>query len=483
MVNREYSAARREVRTLFNLGTVGELTDGQLLERFTEDHGEVAELAFAALVERHGSMILRVCRAVLHNEQDARDAFQAAFLILVRKAGTLQVRDSLGPWLHQVALRVASCARSAAARRQRHEQRAAEIAASRRVEDREHDDLMTILHEEIDRLPEHLRAPVVLCLLEGLTRYQAARRLGWPIGTVQSRLARGRERLRRRLTHRGVAPTAALAIAVPSGEAAVVQVPGEWMNPIVRAATQFASRNAAAAEMVSAGVLVLVEGALKTMLVTKLKMAGIALMVLSLAATGAGVWANQKPGSGDENPGRAITVPPAKRESARIPEVVARVNGKPITREELAERCLARYGAKELERLIAWTLMQSASERRGLTISDDEVEAEAGRTAKGFGLSAEAWFRTLKEERGISKDQYLHEILYPGLLLKKLGLESESAFREFKRTADIKVYLDPPADRREENPHQPARSQEARLKDVERKLDEVLKTLDALKRH
>ena len=109
-------AVVRQLRTLFNVGTIRELTDGQLLERFATGEGEPAELAFAALVERHGPMVLRVCRAVLIDPHDTQDAFQATFLVLVKKARGLWVRDSLGPWLHQVAYRTASCARLAAAR-------------------------------------------------------------------------------------------------------------------------------------------------------------------------------------------------------------------------------------------------------------------------------------------------------------------------------------------------------------------------------
>src|SRR3954463_15878732 len=114
------------LRTLFNLGAIRELSDGQLLERFATDRGESAELAFAALVERHGPMVLRVCRSVLADPHDAQDAFQATFLVLARKARSLWVRDSIGPWLHRVAHRAATGARSAAARRRRLEQRVAE---------------------------------------------------------------------------------------------------------------------------------------------------------------------------------------------------------------------------------------------------------------------------------------------------------------------------------------------------------------------
>src|SRR6476661_1291295 len=117
MEKSRHDSASRHVRMLFNLGTIGSLTDRQLLERFTAQDAEAFELAFGALVERHGPMVLRVCRSVLRDPHDAHDAFQATFLVLLRRAGSLWVRDSLGPWLHQVALRTALRARSAAARR------------------------------------------------------------------------------------------------------------------------------------------------------------------------------------------------------------------------------------------------------------------------------------------------------------------------------------------------------------------------------
>jgi len=122
---RPNGAIRRQLRTLFHLGAIGELTDGQLLERFATQDGEAAELAFAALVERHGPMVLRVCRNTLRDPNDVQDAFQATVLALVQKARSLWVRDSLGPWLHRVAHRVATRARSSAARRRELERRAA----------------------------------------------------------------------------------------------------------------------------------------------------------------------------------------------------------------------------------------------------------------------------------------------------------------------------------------------------------------------
>jgi RNA polymerase sigma factor (sigma-70 family) len=208
MTTENHEAVLRPLRTLWSVGAVRELGDGQLLERFATSRGEGAELAFAELVERHGGMVFSVCRSVLSHRHDAQDAFQATFLVLVKKARSLWVRDSLGPWLHQVAYRTALCVRASAARRQRLEARCA-----RPVHDcapASGDELRLALHEAIERLPERYRAPLVLCDLEGCTHEQAARHLGWPIGTVKSRQARARQHLRQALTPRGLAPSAVL---------------------------------------------------------------------------------------------------------------------------------------------------------------------------------------------------------------------------------------------------------------------------------
>ena len=183
--------ASRHLRALFDVGTFGTLTDGQLLERFAIGHGEPAELAFSVLVERHGPMVLRVCRGILRNEHEAQDAFQATFLVLAQRYGSLRLCESLGPWLCGVAHRVACNARSRADRRRRHERKAAESSPTHYVVHIGDGDLERVLHEEIGRLPERCRVPVVLCLLEGHSHEQAARCLGWPVGTVKSRLCTG----------------------------------------------------------------------------------------------------------------------------------------------------------------------------------------------------------------------------------------------------------------------------------------------------
>jgi HlyD family secretion protein len=232
-------AVLRQLRTLFSVGAVRELSDGQLLERFATSRGEAAEMAFAELVERHGPMVLRVCRSLLVNLHDTQDAFQATFLVLVKKARSLWVRDSLGPWLHQVAYRTSKCVRASAARRRRHEARCAPPLDE--YVTRDADDLGSALHEEIERLPERFRAPLVLCDLEGCTHEQAARHLGWPVGTVKSRQSRGRQRLRERLTRRGLAPSAGL-LAAPLGlvhDGPSVLLDHELVRSTIGAAVQF----------------------------------------------------------------------------------------------------------------------------------------------------------------------------------------------------------------------------------------------------
>jgi len=295
MAKGRLGGALRDVQALFRVGTTGGLTDPQLLEDVRIQGGEARERAFAALIERHGPAVLRACRSILRDEHAAEDAFQAVFLVLARKAGSLRVRDSLGPWLHQVACRVAWCARAAAARRRRHERRAAEMAdASAR--DPLGDDLGPLIHEEIDRLPERYRAPIVLCFLEGLTREQAAGQLRWPLGTLQSRLARGRERLRDRLIRRGMAPSAVFLGAALRAEMTRAVVPAALADATTRAALASAAGRLTKIGVISAPAA-LTQEVLKVMWFDKLKliaggMMASVIVVAGIVATGA-AWARQ----------------------------------------------------------------------------------------------------------------------------------------------------------------------------------------------
>ena len=196
------------LRLLRQLGAerqAGPSADGLLLQRCALQRDPAA---FAALVEQHGPMVLGVCRRLLHDSQDADDAFQATFLVLVRKAGTLAQPQGLGNWLYGVAYRTAVKARAQAAKRRARQRPLADLPAPPAREELLWSELRAALDEEIHRLPDRYRAAFVLCCLEGKTNEEAAQSLGCPRGTVLSRLARARQRLRRRLVKRGIAPAA-----------------------------------------------------------------------------------------------------------------------------------------------------------------------------------------------------------------------------------------------------------------------------------
>jgi RNA polymerase sigma factor (sigma-70 family) len=283
-------SAFRQIQALYGAGSVAGLGDGPLLERFATLPGEAAESAFAALVTRHGPMVWRVCRRVLHDEHDAQDAFQATWLVLVRKAGSLRDRDSVGNWLFGVASRVALDIRAASSRRRLHEGQYAEgRSLMAPAEDRDGHDLGPLLHEELRCLPERYRTPIVLCYLEGLTHEQAALHLGRPVGTVRSRLARGRERLRLGLARRGVVLPAAGLIAI-LGRDASAAVPPPLVHATIQGATRLALiQSTTTGALFSARAILLSQGALHAMFWNQLKTVGAAIVVLgTLAATGAG---------------------------------------------------------------------------------------------------------------------------------------------------------------------------------------------------
>ncbi|QEH32168.1 ECF RNA polymerase sigma factor SigE [Aquisphaera giovannonii] len=313
----------RQLDGLLADGTAAGLTDGQLLERFSTRGGPAAEQAFAAIVERHGPMVLRVCRGVLgrSREQDAEDAFQATFLVLVRRARSLWVADSIGPWLHQVALRTASCARGAAARRRRHEAAGARPAEATvdRGDDGGLDDLGRILHEEIGRLPDRYRIPVVLCDLEGRTHEQAARHAGWPVGTVKSRLSRARERLKGRLSRRGVSPTAALVPAIRLG------LDPEVPDALIRATTAAAVRLAATQTLAGTSAGLVAQGVLTAMARSSWWKVGGAILAAAATVSGARLVS-----------GQATTAKPSDPPSARPPAAEEKVVLRPGPDVELA---------------------------------------------------------------------------------------------------------------------------------------------------
>jgi RNA polymerase sigma factor (sigma-70 family) len=278
-------AALRQINRLFAEGVVAGLSDAQLLERFLT-HGD--DGAFEALVARHGPMVLSVCRGILRDPHDAEDAFQATFLVLVRKGGTIRGREALAGWLHRVAHRVAIQANVAAARRLRHERQVAEMAVTSSANDpAAPDDLVPALHAEIARLPEKYRLPIVHCDLEGMTQAQAAGQLHWSRRTLSHRLAAGRARLRSRLARRGLAPDGATLGAMLLREARVA-VPPAWREATVHAAVA-AVRPTVTVGGVSAAAQQLAQEVFRVMLLRKLTSASATLLAAGLIAWGTSV--------------------------------------------------------------------------------------------------------------------------------------------------------------------------------------------------
>jgi RNA polymerase sigma factor (sigma-70 family) len=317
---------------LFHAGTLTGCTDGQLLERFVTGGGEVAEHAFSSLIDRHGPMVWRVCCAILRDEHDAQDAFQATFLVLVQRAGSLWVRDSLGPWLHRVASRAAVRARVVARRRRSAERRAVEMA--RRVgDDPIGDDLGGLIHEAIDRLPDRYRVPVVLCDLEGRSYEEAARHLRCPVGTIKSRLARGRERLRDRLARHGLAVLAGLPAGPGIGIPEASPAPAALMAATVRATTALATRGAVGGGAFSASVVSLARGVSMNLFLQKMRSVVTIALLAATAAIGGGLFlkaATARRGAAPAAPRRAAAVQRAEEPSEPLLGVVRDEAGRPV---------------------------------------------------------------------------------------------------------------------------------------------------------
>jgi RNA polymerase sigma factor (sigma-70 family) len=293
-------AVVRDLQHLFDIGTLAGASDTELLQRFLTRRDEEA---FAALVARHGPMVLLVCRRVTRDAHAAEDAFQAAFLLLVRKAP--QVRGSLGGWLRRVAYRVALRAQKQHNRRRVKERPEPHPGSGIPSSDPEPfemaqtDQVARDLHQEIARLDDNHRIAVVLCELEGLTHEQAAAQLNWPLGTVKGRLARARERLRRGLGRRGHTSSAPFITAALSAEQACT-VPAALTLSTLRAACDLTSN----AAPLTASLAILVNGESLAMTVVSPKFVTLATVALVGIATAG--WAAFATTSNSREPVRAV---------------------------------------------------------------------------------------------------------------------------------------------------------------------------------
>jgi RND family efflux transporter MFP subunit len=319
----------------------GVVSDAQLLDRFVANRDEAA---FELLLRRHARMVFEVCRRVLRDPHDAEDAFQATFLALARHADRIAKREAIASWLHQVAYRTALTARGRRARRASHEKLsgAAEhlSVAADAVASSENQELRRVLDQEIGRLPERLRAAVVLCYLDGKSVDEAALLLGCPRGTVASRLARGRERLRVRLTRRGLTLTAALA-SFTQGNAA--SGPLALIPTLTAATLRYKAKGAAAPAALSPRITALTEEVLRAMFLHKVKTGILVLMAfvgILLVGSGLahGLRANSSPEAEPPGKGEVFKAQAAGQEekagdkpSAKAPHPVT--VSRPVRRE------------------------------------------------------------------------------------------------------------------------------------------------------
>jgi RNA polymerase sigma factor (sigma-70 family) len=341
MAGGQLDAVMRRLRHLAEPWGAGGLSDAQLLERWVAGRDEAA---FEVLVWRHGPMVLNVCRRVVHQPCDAEDAFQAAFLTLVRKAGTIGKRASVASWLYKVAFRAALAANARAANRSAHErQHALDPAATPPDADVVWRDLRPILDAEVNALPDKYRTPFVLCYLEGRTVAEAARQLGWPRGTVGSRLAWARERLRQRLTRRGVTlSAAALATALARGTTAAA-----FPAALVATANKvgvLSTAGGTAASGIPSSVLTLAKEVGRGLAVSKLKAAACLVLGLVLLVTGVTFTARQILSAGEP----AAPVPErstggARATSEKTPRDRADRYGDPLPPAALARMGTVRF--------------------------------------------------------------------------------------------------------------------------------------------
>jgi RNA polymerase sigma factor (sigma-70 family) len=280
MTSAHVGSVLRHIRTLVGVGHDNRV-DQELLQRFVLRREEAA---FEALVQRHGPLVLAVCRRVLRHEHDAEDAFQATFLVLARKAGSIRRQESLGGWLDRVAFHIAVKAQASASRRRTQEREAAAMSPTESKPDVNWQELRQVLDQELRRLPDNYRTPLVLCYLEGRTRDEAAQELGCSVDAVKGRLERGRALLRRRLTRRGLSLSAALLGTALARQTTAAAVPAALAAATVAGALRFTAGSGAA---VSGRVATLANGALRSMFLPKLKI-GVVLVLITLSALAVG---------------------------------------------------------------------------------------------------------------------------------------------------------------------------------------------------
>jgi RNA polymerase sigma factor (sigma-70 family) len=306
MIRLRRTTVGRDLERLLRDGVRPARGDAYWLDRYLVERDETA---FETLVERHGPMVLSLCRRYLRDPRDVEDAFQATFLILVRKGPGLRDASSLSSWLYGVAYRVAMRSRSNLLKRRAREIQTDAILQAPARPTNPPDDALETLDAELSRLPEKYRAPLILCYLEGRTHDQAAAELGWPVGTVRSRMAKARAILARRLSRRGLDAPASLALLRP--DPVVGALPPSLVQATLGASLTSTSWPATA----------LAQGVLATMMISQLKWIGLGTAAVGLlaATAGMGAWAVNAPAGPQDAPKTTETKPAADRPNPTTP--------------------------------------------------------------------------------------------------------------------------------------------------------------------
>ena len=392
----ESTSVVRQIESIFDGGSAAGLTDRQLLERFASRRDAAGQAAFGALIYRHGPMVLGLCRQLLGNIHDSEDAFQAVFLVLARKAVSMREPDLLANWLYGVALRTARKAKARLARQRRFEgrdglgRRAIESTATTgsangslgsTTEPLLDFDTVEALHDEIAHLPRAFRLPVMLCYFEGMTLDDAARKLHWPAGTLRSRLARAREKIRRGLTPRGIVlPAVALGAALSPRS-----VSASLGDATTKAVNHFLGGRAIST---SAAAAALAREVLRSMLLQTLRFTALALLVVGAIATGAGFVSHahakkdepKRPASAQLPASTADQPGPNRHPAPGRMLVTGRVldpQGKPVPNATVTVSATLRLA----DQAVPFGPLTCATNQQGLSDDDGRFRLETSRTS------------------------------------------------------------------------------------------------------
>lgn len=396
-------------------------SDSELLERFFVSHDEAA---FELLVWRHHRMVLGVCSRILTDANDVEDAFQASFLVLARKARTIRKRGSVSSWLYGVARRVALDARARNSRRGQGVPRTVRPCACEPAEELVLRELQAVFDEELGLLPEKYRAPVVLCYLEGKTYGEAGKQLGLSIGTVSTRLTRARQILKKRLEGRGLALSAGGLAGWLCATAASAGAPGSLVLGTLGAARALAAGQTATAAAISPRVATLMEGVMKTMVVSKIKVAAVLLLIVAAFGVGIGTFSVAAYGGGQSE------VDGNEALAGATPNQQVAADKKPRDKEDRPKQKSVIISSEVAGRIVELSVKQGDKVRAGdvlvrlddrqtkldLDLKRARLQAALAEIQASYGILQEATVRAeaakkLLDRAAISKEEYSTTIL------------------------------------------------------------------------